>query len=105
MVIEWLKFKVPSEFRENFIQKDEQIWTKKLAKYPGFLGKEVWINPQVADEVIIVIHWNTRENWQSVPPKILVEIEKQFSQEMGPNNYKMIEIGEYQVRKFPQVPH
>ncbi|KZL49020.1 hypothetical protein A2T98_15040 [Nodularia spumigena CENA596] len=28
---------------ENYIQKDAEIWTTGLAKYPGFLGK--WENP------------------------------------------------------------
>ncbi|MDJ0549362.1 MAG: TIGR03792 family protein, partial [Microcystis sp. M49637_WE12] len=45
MVIEWLEFQVKPEAREKFIQKDQEIWTKFLAKQPGFLGKELWINP------------------------------------------------------------
>ena len=52
MVIEWLKFRVDSKSREKFIQKDEVIWTASLSTYPGFLGKEVWIEPNEADTVI-----------------------------------------------------
>ncbi len=47
MLIELLKFKIAAEMRETCIQKDAEIWTTALAKYPGFLGKEVWINPHV----------------------------------------------------------
>ncbi|WP_425469059.1 TIGR03792 family protein, partial [Pediococcus acidilactici] len=50
MVIEWLKFKVVSN-RERFVQKDAEIWTEALARYPGFLGKEVWLNPKESTEV------------------------------------------------------
>lgn len=101
MVIEWLKFRLDPELREKFIQKDEEIWTATLAKYPGFLGKEIWINPNVAEELAIVIRWQTRENWKNVPNDVLAETEQKFSQAMGEDKYQMIETGEYQVRKFP----
>ena len=103
MVIEWLKFRVDSESRENFIQKDEAVWTASLATYPGFLGKEVWIEPNEPDKVIFTIRWQTREQWKSIPTKDLSEIEQQFSTAMKKMNinYKMIESKEYQIRKFP----
>lgn len=54
MVIEWLKFRVIPEQRERFIEQDEAIWTKTVGAYPGFLGKEIWINPNQAEEVILI---------------------------------------------------
>ena len=104
MVIEWLKFRVDSESREKFIQEDDAIWTASLAIYPGFLGKEVWIEPNEPNKVIFTIRWQTREQWKSIPAKDLAEIEQQFSQVMREKNisYKMIESKEFQVRKFPQ---
>jgi uncharacterized protein (TIGR03792 family) len=50
MVIEWLKVKVPIELRETYIQKDAEIWTATLSKYPGYVGKEIWLNPQDESE-------------------------------------------------------
>lgn len=100
MVIEWLKFKVPAEVREKFIQKDGEIWTPALAKSPGFLGKEVWLNPNASDELVLVIHWQTREAWSAVPSDLLEETDRQFAREMGAV-YPIVEAGEYQVRKFP----
>lgn len=100
MVIEWLKLRVSPELREKFIQKDAEIWTSMLATYPGFLGKEVWINPETPTEVIIVIRWANREAWESVPSDRLKQIEKQFTQEFG-EEQEIIEAAEYQVRKFP----
>lgn len=102
MVIEWLKFRVPASQREAFIQADEAIWTKALAKYPGFLGKEVWINPKQADEVVCVIHWANRQSWNAVDPKDMEETERQFNAQLGKGTYELIEAGEYQVRKFAQ---
>ena len=103
MVIEWLKFRVDPESREKFIQQDDAIWTAALSTYPGFLGKEVWIDPIEPDGVIFTIRWQTREQWKSIPAKDLVEIEQQFSTAMKKMNidYKMIESKEYQIRKFP----
>ncbi|XGV96850.1 MAG: TIGR03792 family protein [Leptolyngbya sp. BL-A-14] len=104
MVIEWLKIQVVPELREKYIQKDEEIWTAALAKVPGYAGKQVWIDPNNADKVVLVIHWATREAWKAVPAKLLEATEMEFAQQMGKDNYKIIEEGEYQVRKFPQRP-
>lgn len=103
MVIEWLKFRVDSKSREQFIQKDEAIWTASLATYPGFLGKEVWIEPNAPERVIFTIRWQTREQWKSIPIKDLAAIEQKFSAIMREMNikYKMIESKEFQIRKFP----
>lgn len=100
MVIEWLKVRVSTELREKFIQKDAEIWTTALSSYPGFLNKEVWINPEAPTEVILMIRWATLEEWKAVPPERLVEIEQRFTQELG-EQQEIIEAAQYQVRKFP----
>jgi uncharacterized protein (TIGR03792 family) len=100
VVIELLKFQVAPEERENYIQKDAEIWTTGLAKYPGFLGKEVWINPNDPTEVIFIIRWATQEQWKAIPLEDLQMIEDKFTQAMG-KSYPIVESAEYQVRKFP----
>ena len=100
MVIEFLKFKVAPNIRENYIQKDGEIWTTALAEYPGFLGKQIWINPNDPTEIIFIIHWETKEQWQAIPAEDLKAIEKKFAQALG-DTYELVESGEYQVRKFP----
>lgn len=102
MVIEWLKFNVAPDQRERLIQKDEEIWTAALAQYPGFLSKEVWIDPHRSDEVVFVIRWRDRDAWKSVPADLLEETEQRFSQAMGATPYTLTEAGEFQIRKFPQ---
>lgn len=102
MVIEWLKIKVAPELREKFIAKDAEIWTAKLSSYPGFLSKEVWINPEIPTEVVLIIHWQTLEQWKSIPVNILIETDKLFTKEFG-EPQEIIEAAQYQVRKFPQT--
>ncbi|MBD2077848.1 TIGR03792 family protein [Phormidium sp. FACHB-592] len=103
MVIEWLKIQVDPALREAFVQKDNEIWTKQLSQQPGHLSKEVWIDPIHADIVVLISRWATREAWKAVPAQELEATEKRFVQAIGEGVHKIIEAGEYQVRKFPQA--
>jgi uncharacterized protein (TIGR03792 family) len=98
MEIEWLKVRVSPELREQYVQKDAEIWTTALSKYPGFLSKEVWISPDNLAEVILVIHWQSYEQWQAIPAEELQRIEAQFNEAMG-NTYTIVEGTRFQVRK------
>ena len=103
MVIEWLKFRVVPELREKFINQDKEIWTTALSSYSGFLGKEVWLDPTANDEVVFIIHWQTRRAWKSIPIEDLKAIEAKFSTAMGQVDYEMLESKEYQIRKFSEL--
>ncbi|TAG65911.1 MAG: TIGR03792 family protein [Oscillatoriales cyanobacterium] len=74
MVIEWLRFKVPREKWEQFILRDEEVWTAGLKSFPGYLGKEVWVDA-VENEVLMLIRWETREQWNSVPQSTIDELD------------------------------
>lgn len=100
MVIEWLRFEVVPTAKAIFIEKDQEIYTKFLENYPGFLGKEIWVNPKVETEVIVVVHWETKEQWMSVPENDLIRVQSEFDSAVGEENYQMLEVREYQVRKF-----
>ncbi|NJM20801.1 MAG: TIGR03792 family protein [Richelia sp. SL_2_1] len=100
MEIELLKFKIAPEYREQYIQRDAEIWTAALANYPGFIGKELWINPNDSTELVMVIRWKTRKQWKSIPSEEIDAITQRFDQELG-FSYEMVESSEYQVRKFP----
>ena len=104
MVIEWLKFRVQPEVREKFVEQDQAIWTKALATQSGFLRKEVWINPDIADEIILVIRWQTREQWKAIAPDLLAKTEEIFKASMGKDFYEIIEAKEHHIRKFLNNP-
>jgi len=95
MVIEWLRFKVPHEKWEAFIQRDEEVLTAGLRSFRGFLGKETWVDP-VENEVVMLIRWETRELWKSVPQSLIDELDAK----MGELQMPIAESREYQVRKF-----
>ena len=103
MEIEWLKVEVQPELREQYVQKDAEIWTTKLAEYPGFLHKEVWISPDKLSEVILVVHWASFEQWKAIPAAELQRTEARFNAAMGGDTYKIVEALRYQVRKRMQA--
>jgi uncharacterized protein (TIGR03792 family) len=100
MVIEWLRVNVSPELREQYVQKDEEIWTAALSTYPGFLGKEVWINPDNLAEVIIVVRWSGFDEWYSISPEELEQVEARFNAAMGEDTHEIVESAGYQIRKF-----
>ncbi|MBE9208965.1 TIGR03792 family protein [Nostoc sp. LEGE 06077] len=102
VVIELLKFHIDPNLRESFIQQDAEIWTAALAKYPGFLSKEVWINSHKPSEVTFIIRWETQEQWKAISEADLVAIDSKFNQALG-DIYQLIESAEYQVRKYPHT--
>ncbi len=55
MVIELLKVEVAAQYQEKYLQIDQEIWTKAIAQFPGFINKEVWLNPYAPTEVILII--------------------------------------------------
>jgi hypothetical protein len=46
MAIEWLTIEVPEADRDRFMVTDREIWTTFLANCPGFIRKQVWVNPE-----------------------------------------------------------
>ncbi|MBF2034042.1 MAG: TIGR03792 family protein [Leptolyngbyaceae cyanobacterium T60_A2020_046] len=103
MVVEWLKFRVPADQRERYIQIDDEIWTAALRGYPGFLSKETWIDPNDDESVIFVIHWRTRAEWKAIPEADLQAIDHRFQAALGFE--AMMEASqEFQVRRWPVGP-
>lgn len=97
MVIELLIVEVAIEDREKYLQIDREIWTKAIAQFPGFISKEVWLNPDRPTEVNLIIRWRSREEWKSISTQLLEEIECQFALKMGNTRHKIVELVEYQV--------
>ena len=103
-MIEWLKFKVPEQLRETFIQKEAEIWTPVVANSPGFVSKEIWINPSETTELIITIRWSDRHLQAGIPSDVVERTEAEFYRQMD-GNYQLVESGEYQVRKVARSPN
>ena len=103
MVIEWLKFHVPSDIQPIFLEEDLAHWTEALAQQPGFISKEIWVNAEQDHELMLIIRWRTREEWKAICPKFLAEIEANFQAAMGEHPYEHIETGEFFIHPLPHI--
>lgn len=103
MVIEWLRYEVAPAAKQKFIEANDQIWNESFKNYPSYLGKEIWVNPGLETEVIIVIYWQNKERWKAIPKAVLEENERKFAEAVGKDNYQMLESKEYQVKIFRQI--
>lgn len=80
--VEWLKFQVPAQQQARFIEQDAAIWTPVLASQQGFQSKEIWTNPAAPNELIIITHWASFDQWQAVPKEVLERTTQRFHQAM-----------------------
>jgi uncharacterized protein (TIGR03792 family) len=76
--VEVLCFQVPPGGQQAFIEQDERIWSRTLAQCPGFLRKEVWLDPDNAERITLVIYWASREDWQAFPQDCMEELDRQM---------------------------
>ncbi len=103
MIIEWLQFKIEETLKEEFIQKDREIWTSFLALQMGFLKKEVWLDSNRGNQVIIVVYWESREQWKSISQVLLQKTESKFREALGMENYSLLDSKEYELNlTYPQ---
>ena len=98
MVIEWLQFRVDEAIRDEFVERDRDIWTRALAKYDGFVTKEVWTSPANPTEVICVIYWETMEQWKAIPVVDLQRIEAEFQSAIG-DRYELLAVTTYEQQR------
>jgi len=77
MVVEFLTFHVPVDERAEWLDVEEQHWSRFLARQPGFIRKEIWVpevelnadqSPEAHLRVHAVIWWESLELWKAIAP-------------------------------------
>jgi uncharacterized protein (TIGR03792 family) len=96
MIIEWLRYRVPTEFQTAFLEADARLWTQTLAAQPGFLGKESWLEPADAQTLTLVIRWASLAEWKSIPVSVLETADRAFITALG-KNFEMLESRSFEV--------
>jgi uncharacterized protein (TIGR03792 family) len=94
MAIEWLTIEVPEADRDRFMVTDREIWTTFLANCPGFIRKQVWVNPEQPGQVCLVVEWESRDLWKAIDPEALAAVDQSFVAAMG-QVYPIVYAGEY----------
>jgi uncharacterized protein (TIGR03792 family) len=103
VLVEWLRFKVAPEYRERFVQKDDEVWTTFLKQCPGFLRKETWISLNDLSEVMLATYWATLDQQQAIPQALLDKTDRQFLEALGVP-FQKLEIKLLQLRKTALAP-
>ena len=72
MVVEFLTFTVPPAELAEWLDVEEQHWSRFLERQDGFVRKEMWRGD--GDQVHAVIWWESLEQWQAIPASDLDEV-------------------------------
>ncbi len=76
--VEYLIFYCRNEEEAKKYIETNEIWTKALSKYKGFVSTTSYLNTNNPGEVHIVIIWETLEDWLSIPKEDLIRISEEF---------------------------
>ena len=77
MVIEQLRLQVPADQREIWLEAERQTWQPWLERQSGFLGRDLFWDPD-RDEGLLLIRWASREQWKSISPRTVQQVQDQF---------------------------
>lgn len=99
MTVEWKRMRVRPELRRRFLEADEAVWTAGLAREPGFLGKEVWLDEDEPGELVLVIRWASDEDWKGIPAGRLEALERRFRERM-PEGHETVETRAFRVMEL-----
>jgi uncharacterized protein (TIGR03792 family) len=76
MVVEFLTFLVPEAERAEWLDIEEQHWSRFLERQSGFVRKEIWfpevhLNTDDSSSAQLKIHaviwWESLEAWRAIP--------------------------------------
>jgi uncharacterized protein (TIGR03792 family) len=96
MVIEALRFSVPVEWQARFLEEDARHWTPVLSRQAGFAGKESVHDHANPATLLLLIRWDSREQWKAVPSAELEDADRCFTAALG-QHFPVLECIDYQV--------
>lgn len=101
-VVEYLQYSVPTAEQAFFIAQEEAVWGEFNASFPGFDGKEIWRDPNQPEALIVVVHWHSRAQMQSVPKAAIQATNQAFEKALG-KVYALKNIKEF-YKLAPPLP-
>ena len=103
-IIEELRLKVPSKFKEVWLKAENQIWDPWLSMQEGFLGRQIFWDKE-KEEALILVNWENKKLWKSISMQEVNEIQRKFennvmtSLNVSKNPFKLIYEGELMKEK------
>ena len=99
IVIEELRLKVPSEFKEVWLNAEKKIWEPWLSNQDGFLGRQIFWDKE-KEVALILVNWKNKKLWKSISMKEVNEVQEKFEENvksslnLSENPFKLIYEGE-----------
>ena len=99
LIVEELRLKVPSEFKEVWIKAENQVWEPWLSIQKGFLGRQIFWDRQ-KEEALILVKWENKKLWKSISMQEVNEVQRKFednvmtSLNLNENPFELIYEGE-----------
>ena len=103
-IIEELRLKVPSKFKEVWLKAENQIWEPWLSIQEGFLGRQIFWDKE-KEEALILVNWENKKLWKNISTQEVNEIQRKFennvmtSLNVSKNPFKLIYEGELEKEK------
>ena len=66
IVIEELRLKVPTPYKEVWLKTEKKIWEPWLSSQDGFLGRQLFWD-KAKEEALILVNWKSKKLWKSIP--------------------------------------
>ena len=98
-VIEELRLKVPSNFKEVWLNAEKQVWDSWLSSQDGFLGRQLFWDKE-KEEALILVNWKSKKLWKSIPMSEVNVVQQKFEDNVkaalnvGENPFEIIYVGE-----------
>ena len=99
MIIEELRLKVPSKFKEVWLKSEKQVWDPWLSIQDGFLGRQLFWDKE-KEEALILVSWRSKKLWKSIPMSEVILVQEKFEDNVKTalnvreNPFKLIYEGE-----------
>ena len=99
IVIEELRLKVPSKFKEVWLKTEKQVWDPWLSVQEGFLGRQLFWDKE-KEEALILVNWKSKKLWKSIPISEVNVVQQEFEDNVknalniGENPFVLIYEGE-----------
>ena len=74
-----MRLKVPSDLREVWLEAEADIWQPWLEEQEGFLGREIFWNPN-KEEALLLVNWENKKIWKNIEPEEVERIQKLFEE-------------------------
>ena len=99
LVTEELRLKIPSQFKEVWLNAEKEVWEPWLSIQDGYLGRKIFWDKE-KEEALILVNWKNKRLWKSISMKEVNEIQEKFEENvktslnLNVNPFKLIYEGE-----------